>query len=139
MCGIAGIINYKEKPDQGIVAEMTRVMWHRGPDGDGFFSDQNATLGHVRLSIIDVEGSKQPMANEDASIWVTFNGEIYNFAELRCDLVSKGHIFRTKGDTEVLVHLYEEYGEQMLPLLQGMFAFGMRDTCWPCIHHMDSE
>jgi len=128
MCGIAGIANFSSKrPDQHIVAKMIAVMQHRGPDGEGLFNGEDVVLGHVRLSIIDVEGSKQPITNEDETVWITFNGEIYNFAELRSDLVSKGHIFHTKGDTEVLVHLYEEYGEQMLPLLQGMFAFGIWD------------
>jgi len=127
MCGIAGIINYEEKPDQGIVTEMIRVMRHRGPDGEGIFVDQNSALGHVRLSIIDVEGSKQPLSNEDGCVWVTFNGEIYNYKELRKKLLAKGHQFKTQGDTETLVHMYEEYGEQMLPLLQGMFAFAIWD------------
>jgi len=104
-----------------------RVMRHRGPDDEGVFVDKHAILGHVRLSIIDVEASRQPLANEDESVWVTFNGEIYNYSELRNELVAKGHVFRTNGDTEVLVHLYEEHGEEMLRHLQGMFAFGIWD------------
>jgi len=127
MCGIAGIVNYKEKPDQHIVAEMTCVMRHRGPDGEGIFADQNSALGHVRLSIIDVEGSKQPLSNEDGCVWVTFNGEIYNYKELRKQLLAKGHQFKTQGDTETLVHMYEEYGQDMVNHLQGMFAFAIWD------------
>lgn len=127
MCGIAGIVNFKEIPGQHIVEDMMHVMKHRGPDGEGLYVDQNSVLGHVRLSIIDVEGSKQPLSNEDESVWITFNGEIYNYLELRDDLISRDHIFHTNGDTEVLVHLYEEYGERMLQFLQGMFAFAIWD------------
>ncbi|MCK4787418.1 MAG: asparagine synthase (glutamine-hydrolyzing) [Desulfobacteraceae bacterium] len=127
MCGIAGIVNYKEEPDKYIVAEMMHIMRHRGPDGEGIFVDQNSVLGHVRLSIIDVEGSKQPLSNEDETIWITFNGEIYNYKELREKLLAKGHQFRTQGDTETLVHLYEEYGADMVHHLQGMFAFAIWD------------
>jgi len=106
---------------------MMDVMRHRGPDGDGVFCDRNVTLGHVRLSIIDVAGSRQPLANEDESVWVTFNGEIYNYRELRADLQAKGHRLRTDGDTETLVHLYEEYGVDMVSRLLGMFAFAIWD------------
>lgn len=127
MCGIAGIVNYKEEPDKYIVAEMMRVMRHRGPDGEGIFVDQNSVLGHVRLSIIDVEGSEQPLSNEDETIWITFNGEIYNYKELRAKLLTKGHRFKTQGDTETLVHLYEEYSQEMVHHLQGMFAFAIWD------------
>jgi len=128
MCGIGGIVNFNdERLDYGLLQSMIRVMRHRGPDGEGIFSDRHVVLGHVRLSIIDVAGSKQPLSNEDESVWVTFNGEIYNFAELRSDLISRGHVFRTKGDTEILAHLYEDYGEQMFQYLQGMFAFGIWD------------
>lgn len=127
MCGIAGIINFKEAPDRHVVENMIHVMEHRGPDGKGVRVEPGCVFGHVRLSIIDVEASKQPLSNEDETIWITFNGEIYNYIELRNDLVSRGHIFRTNGDTEVLVHLYEEYGKRMLQFLQGMFAFGIWD------------
>ena len=127
MCGIAGVVNYKEKPDQHIVKEMNRIMRHRGPDGEGLFVDQNIVLGHVRLSIIDVEGSKQPLSNENGFVWVTFNGEIYNYKELRKELLAKGHQFKTQGDTETLVHLYEEHGLDMVNYLQGMFAFAIWD------------
>jgi len=128
MCGIAGIVNFNiERPELDVVERMTRIQRHRGPDDEGFFVDDHVALGHTRLSIIDVEGSRQPMCNEDESVWVVFNGEIYNFGEIRPNLVSKGHRLRTKGDTEVLVHLYEEYGSQMVDHLQGMFAFAIWD------------
>lgn len=128
MCGIAGIVNLSSRrPDSNIVRRMNEVMRHRGPDGEGIFSSDQVVLGHVRLSIIDLEGSKQPLSNENDTVWTIFNGEIYNYKELRKLLLSKGHFFRTKGDTEVLVHLYEEYGEEMVHHLQGMFAFAIWD------------
>jgi asparagine synthase (glutamine-hydrolysing) len=128
MCGIAGIINFNiAEPSRDIIERMTRIQRHRGPDDEGFFVDKHVALGHARLSIIDVEGSKQPSCNEDGTIWVVFNGEIYNFQEIRPQLLAKGHRFKTKGDTEVLVHLYEEYGWQMVNYLRGMFAFAVWD------------
>lgn len=128
MCGIAGIVNFAvDQLDRRVMKDMIHVLRHRGPDGDGIFGDSNVVLGHVRLSIIDVEGSKQPLANEDESIWTTFNGEIYNYPELRKTLTAMGHRFKTNGDTETLVHLYEEYGEDMVHHLQGMFAFAIWD------------
>jgi asparagine synthase (glutamine-hydrolysing) len=129
MCGIAGIINYSTDPiDRRIVEGMMDVMRHRGPDGDGVYSGHHAVLGHVRLSIIDVAGSRQPLANEDDTIWVVFNGEIYNYRRLREELAAKGHRLRTQGDTETLVHLYEEYGVKMVDHLLGMFAFAIWDV-----------
>ncbi|MGA2069879.1 MAG: asparagine synthase (glutamine-hydrolyzing) [Sedimentisphaerales bacterium] len=129
MCGIAGIVDFNSSIiDRHLIEPMLDVMEHRGPDGRGSYSGRNVLLGHVRLSIIDVEGSKQPLPNEDNTIWVTFNGEIYNFCELRKHLISKGHSFRTSGDTEVLVHLYEDYKEEMVHYLQGMFAFAIWDS-----------
>lgn len=129
MCGICGIVNFNRKPmDREIVVQMRDVMRHRGPDGEGLVSTAHAVLGHVRLSIIDVEGSKQPLGNEDESVWVTFNGEIYNYRELREHLLGRGHCLKTSGDTETLVHLYEEYGPEMVHRLQGMFAFAIWDT-----------
>jgi asparagine synthase (glutamine-hydrolysing) len=103
-------------------------MHHRGPDGDGFYTNRHVVLGHVRLSIIDVAGSKQPLSNEDETLWVTFNGEIYNYRQIREDLLAKGHRFKTQGDTETLVHLYEEYGTEMVHRLLGMFAFAIWDV-----------
>ena len=128
MCGLAGIVNFDvEQLDRKVIRDMIHILRHRGPDGEGIFSDSNVILGHVRLSIIDVEGSKQPLANENKSIWTTFNGEIYNYSELRKMLTARGHRFKTDGDTETLVHLYEEYGEEMVHHLQGMFAFAIWD------------
>jgi asparagine synthase (glutamine-hydrolysing) len=128
MCGIAGIVNFNiEEPSRDIIERMTRIQHHRGPDDEGFFLNRHVALGHVRLSIIDIEGSRQPLCNEDGTIWVVFNGEIYNFQEIRPQLLAKGHCFKTKGDTEVLVHLYEEYGSQMVNYLRGMFAFAIWD------------
>ncbi|MEJ2703102.1 MAG: asparagine synthase (glutamine-hydrolyzing) [Sedimentisphaerales bacterium] len=128
MCGIAGLINFDaDHLDQKIVENMTDVMRYRGPDDEGVFSDRHVVLGHVRLSIIDVAGSTQPLSNEDGSIWVVFNGEIYNYHALREELAAKGHRFTTDGDTETLVHLYEEYGGAMVSRLQGMFAFAIWD------------
>src|SRR5213075_2801514 len=100
-------------------------------DGEGFWrgttSEWAVALGHRRLSIIDIEGGKQPLSNEDGTIWVTYNGEIYNFRQLRAELDRKGHRFATRCDTEVIVHHYEEYGERRLGDLSGMFAFGLWD------------
>ena len=101
MCGIAGFVNRDgDVADRELLARMTAPIAHRGPDGDGIYSAGPAGLGHRRLSIIDVEGGAQPMSNEDGSIWVTFNGEIYNDPQLRASLLSKGHVFRTNADTE---------------------------------------
>jgi asparagine synthase (glutamine-hydrolysing) len=102
-------------------------MVHRGPDGEGFYFGDRVGLAHRRLSIIDLEGGKQPMCNEDGTVWVTFNGEIYNYLELRDSLSKKGHQFKTDSDTEVIVHLYEEHGAEFPKLLRGMFAIGLWD------------
>jgi asparagine synthase (glutamine-hydrolysing) len=130
MCGINGVISYQRPVDMAVIEQMNRVIKHRGPDGEGVYHSENniCSLGHVRLSIIDVEGSKQPLCNEDGSVWITFNGEIYNYRELRQRLIQRGHKFQTHGDTETLVHLYEEYGTEMLSHLYGMFAFAIWDT-----------
>ncbi|MHC4644444.1 MAG: asparagine synthase (glutamine-hydrolyzing) [Planctomycetota bacterium] len=128
MCGIAGIVNFTgDRLDRRVVEDMITQLRHRGPDGRGIYQDKHVVLGHTRLSIIDVEGSAQPLSNEDGMVWVVFNGEIYNYQELRKKLTGIGHRFRTNGDTETLVHLYEEYGERMTDYLQGMFAFGIWD------------
>lgn len=129
MCGIAGIISPEN--DHWLKAQtqaMIRVMDHRGPDGQGIYCDGPACIGHRRLSIIDLEGGKQPMSNEDNTVWITFNGEIYNFIDLKKDLENKGHVFRNKSDTEAIVHAYEEYGEECVKKLRGMFAFGLWDS-----------
>ncbi len=128
MCGIAGFINHNGQPaDRGVLERMTATVAHRGPDGDGFFLDGPVALGHRRLSIIDVEGGAQPMANEDGSVWVTYNGELYNEIALRERLQALGHAYRTSCDTESLVHLYEEHGEDFARQLNGMFALAFWD------------
>ncbi len=113
--------------DAGRARAMAASLAHRGPDGEGFFVEEGAALAHRRLSIIDLEGGKQPMTNEDGSLVIVFNGEIYNFLELRPGLERAGHVFRTRSDTEVLLHLYEELGEAMPERLNGMFAFAIWD------------
>ena len=128
MCGIAGIVERQRgrEPDRATLGLMVAAIAHRGPDGDGAYLDGPIALGHKRLSIIDLALGAQPMSNEDGSIWVTFNGEIYNYVELRREL-ARHHDFRTQSDTEVLVHLYEELGERCLERLNGMFSFAIWD------------
>lgn len=110
MCGIAGMLNLAPRPPVApeAVYSMLEAIHHRGPDENGVFTDEWAGLGSARLSIIDLAGGRQPIHNEDGTIWVVFNGEIYNYIELRRELESAGHVFSTHSDTEVLVHLYEE-------------------------------
>ncbi|NWF24844.1 asparagine synthase (glutamine-hydrolyzing) [Streptomyces sp. PKU-EA00015] len=115
-------------PDPEQVRAMCRVIAHRGPDGEGYHVDDRAALGMVRLAIIDVAGGDQPVYNENRTVAAVFNGEIYNFRELRAQLTARGHRFTTDGDTEVLVHLYEEYGEDLVGHLRGMFTFAVWDT-----------
>src|SRR5262245_6491534 len=129
MCGIAGVL-YADptRPVEPVVlADMGASIAHRGPDAEGFWSEPGIGLVHRRLSIIDLAGGDQPIANEDDSLQVVFNGEIYNFQQLRAELEDRGHRFRTRSDTEVLVHLYEEYGERLVERLRGMFAFALWD------------
>jgi asparagine synthase (glutamine-hydrolysing) len=133
MCGIAGIVSFERAlGETGLdaVRQMTEAEHHRGPDGCGLFHDSHVTFGHRRLSIIDTsEAGKQPMSNETGTVWVTYNGEIYNFRELRGQLVAAGHTFVSQSDTEVLVHGYEEWREEgLLRRLQGMFAFAIYDA-----------
>ncbi len=128
MCGIAGFVNRDgEAADAGLLARMTATLAHRGPDGEGELCRGPAALGHRRLSIIDVDGGAQPMANEDGTVWVSFNGEIYNDPALRAGLLARGHTFRTASDTEGLVHLYEEHGPDFARHLNGMFALAIWD------------
>jgi asparagine synthase (glutamine-hydrolysing) len=128
MCGIAGLFNHDGQPaDRAVLTAMTRAMHHRGPDDQGQFVDRHVALGHRRLSIIDRASGHQPLCNEDESVWIAFNGEIYNFQEIREDLLSQGHRFRTRSDTEVIVHLYEDLGEGCVQRLHGMFAFAIWD------------
>jgi len=129
MCGICGQINLNnESVDENLLKSMTSCLLHRGPDDEGIYLKNNVGLGHRRLSIIDLSPlAHQPMSNEDGTIWIVYNGEIYNFPELREDLRKKGHIFRSKSDTETIIHLYEEYGAECLKYLRGMFAFALWD------------
>lgn len=128
MCGITGIRYFdRREPTYDLLENMTSVIHHRGPDDTGFFIEEGIGLGFKRLSIIDLQEGHQPLANEDGAIWVVFNGEIYNYKQLRHQLVDKGHIFKTETDTEVLVHLYEEYGIHCVRHLRGMFSFAVWD------------
>jgi asparagine synthase (glutamine-hydrolysing) len=129
MCGIAGKFNFDASSpiDRGCVAAMTDAVAHRGPDEDGFYFAAGLGLGHRRLSIIDLSSGQQPMTNEDGSICVVFNGEIYNFMEVRALLQQAGHRFRTRSDTEVIVHAYEQWGEEAVQRFRGMFAFAVWD------------
>jgi asparagine synthase (glutamine-hydrolysing) len=128
MCGIAGIVNFKEREDQAaIIDPMLRSMQHRGPDATGLYMSDQAALGHARLSIIDLSGGYQPIHNEERSVWIVFNGEIFNYPELRSALMDRGHIFYTQSDTEVIVHLYEEHGKGLFEHLNGQFAIAVWD------------
>jgi asparagine synthase (glutamine-hydrolysing) len=126
MCGIAG---RTEDPDGSAVRAMCAKLRHRGPDDEGVYSDRAAgvSIGIRRLAVMDVEGGHQPLSNEDGSVWVSFNGEIYNHRQLREDLRARGHVFETSADTEVIVHLYEEYGDALVHALEGMFALALWD------------
>jgi len=131
MCGIAGLFGPEESmsPDRrrAVVRQMCQVIEHRGPDDDGFHIDGGMAIGMRRLAIIDLFTGKQPICNEDGSVWIVFNGEIYNFQEIREDLIRRGHTFQTGTDTEVIVHLYEDEGERCVERLRGMFAFAIWD------------
>lgn len=124
MCGITGLVNINDKV---LLHEMCNCLVHRGPDSSGFFEDNGIGLGIRRLSIIDVEGGNQPIQNEDGNIWTIFNGEIYNYKEVKQDLISKGHKFKTNSDTETIVHAYEQYGLDFVQHLRGMFAIAIWD------------
>jgi asparagine synthase (glutamine-hydrolysing) len=130
MCGICGKINLNNEPiDEALLRKMTSCLSHRGPDDEGLYIKGNVSLGHRRLSIIDLsQFAHQPMSNEDGTIWIVYNGEIYNFLELRDVLIKKGHTFRSRSDTETIIHLYEEYGPECLVYLKGMFAFALWDV-----------
>ncbi|MFN0129754.1 MAG: asparagine synthase (glutamine-hydrolyzing) [Verrucomicrobiales bacterium] len=130
MCGIAGIYHFvaQEPVERGLLERMARSITHRGPDDEGYFIDGELGFGFRRLSIIDLGGGHQPMADAEESVWVVFNGEIYNFPELRAELESKGHHFRTHSDTEVIIHGYKEWGTGVLGRLNGMFGLGIWDV-----------
>ncbi len=130
MCGFCGI--YEPTGTAGVdptlLRQMTGLMAERGPDAEGFWSDARIGLGHRRLTVIDLAAGEQPVYNEDRSILVMFNGEIFNYQELRQDLVARGHRFSTNTDTEVIVHSYEEFGTTCVERFRGMFAFALYDT-----------
>ena len=129
MCGIAGLYSpSRAPPRQDELEAMMAALHHRGPDGRGLHIDGPIGLGHTRLSIIDLESGAQPLCNEDGSVWVAFNGEIFNYVELRAELLRQGHAFRTRSDTEVLVHLYEEHGDGFVDRLNGQFAIALWDA-----------
>jgi len=130
MCGICGLflIDPDAPVDPGLLRRMNDTLIHRGPDDEGFYSSGPVGLAMRRLSIIDLDSGKQPISNEDGSIWIVFNGEIYNYPELRSDLLRRGHRFNTKSDTEVIVHLYEDLGDECVTRLNGMFAFAIWDS-----------
>jgi asparagine synthase (glutamine-hydrolysing) len=130
VCGICGKVNLntaRHVPAAEVEA-MSDTMVSRGPDAGGVYLDRHAGLGHRRLSIIDLKASVQPMSNEDGTVWIVYNGEVYNFLELRKELIARGHQFRTAGDTEVIVHAYEEFGPDCVTRLRGMFAFAIWDA-----------
>ena len=129
MCGITGFAerNHKAETARRIVKGMADLITYRGPDGEGYYVDDQVAQGHRRLSIIDLEGGKQPMFKEDQNLAVNFNCEIYNFQELTAELMRAGHTFATRSDTEVLLHGYEQWGKEMLQKLRGMFTFAIWD------------
>jgi asparagine synthase (glutamine-hydrolysing) len=135
MCAICGICmrDPDARVDQDLLRRMTTVLRHRGPDGDGYLVRDNVGFGNRRLSIIDLAGGDQPIYNEDGTVGIVFNGEIYNYVELMASLIDRGHRFATKSDTEVIVHLYEEYGERCVDHLRGMFAFAIWDSRRHCV------
>jgi len=132
MCGIAGRVHFDRQPiNRALLRRMTDIQAHRGPDGEGYYFDDTAGLGlgHRRLSIIDLsEAGHQPMGNEDGTIWITYNGEVYNYLELRRELKAKGHVFKSQTDTEVVIHAYEEWGEECLQYFNGMWSFAIWDS-----------
>ncbi|UCD92614.1 MAG: asparagine synthase (glutamine-hydrolyzing) [Methanobacteriota archaeon] len=128
MCGICGIHDPKGNIDEGLIKKMSEAMVHRGPDDEGYYFSDKLGFGFKRLSIIDLETGNQPIPNEDETIWIVHNGEVYNFSILRKELEEKGHRFNTKSDTEVLVHGYEEWGEDIVHKLNGMYAFVIWDS-----------
>jgi len=129
MCGICGIVKFDadDAVSPALLEAMTDRISHRGPDAFGYFLEKQVGLGHRRLSIIDLSGGKQPMFNEDGTVVIVFNGEIYNFAELTAELVARGHVFNTRSDTETIIHAYEEYGDDCVTRFRGMFAFALWD------------
>jgi len=130
MCGICGQYNFKNNAPviPEVIKIMTRTMIHRGPDDEGFYFSGSLGFGFRRLSIIDIAGGHQPMSDKQESVWVVFNGEIYNFPELKRELESFGHVFSTKSDTEVIIHGYKQWSEQVFNHLNGMFGIAIWDA-----------
>jgi asparagine synthase (glutamine-hydrolysing) len=130
MCGIVGMLNLREgpPPDRTLLGRMIARLHHRGPEERGAYRDHRVALGQTRLSIIDLAGGAQPLANEDESVWIVFNGEVYNYVELADELKAKGHRFRTRSDTEVIVHAYEEWGDDCCTRFNGQWAYAIWDT-----------
>lgn len=124
MCGICGYVGLE---DEHLLLKMSDKLYHRGRDDGGYYVGPEVGLGHRRLSVIDLAGGRQPISNEDGTLWITYNGEIYNFANLRTDLIARGHRFKTQTDTEVVLHAYEEYGLDCLQRFNGMWAFALWD------------
>lgn len=137
MCGITGVFNYKSKSpvDRHVLKKMCDVIKHRGPDEEGSYFDDSLgiALGHRRLSIIDLKSGQQPMTDDEGRVWIVFNGEIYNFPELRKDLLNKGYKFHTHSDTEVIINFYKEYGEKNFDKLNGIFSFAIYDKQQQCL------
>lgn len=129
MCGFCGFIHPQgfPPPQEAVLKAMTQTIIHRGPDDEGFYLDDRVALGVRRLSIIDLEGGHQPLSNEDGSVWIAYNGEVYNFPELKKELQKRGHNFKSRTDTETIIHAYEEWGENFIHRLRGMFAFALWD------------
>jgi asparagine synthase (glutamine-hydrolysing) len=145
MCGIAGYVTSNNtQVDERILLRMRDTLSHRGPDDAGIYisPDKHTGFAHRRLSIIDLSSQgRQPMSNEDETVWITYNGEIYNFKEIRHDLEEKGHVFKSNSDTESIIHAYEEYGYSCVNHLNGMFAFAVYDLKKKSffLHATDSE
>lgn len=127
MCGICGVVSFRQPPDPDVVTDMMTALAHRGPDGSGLLLDHAAVLGHTRLSLIDLAGGAQPLGNEDGTVWVSFNGEIFNYLELRQELLDEGHVFTTRSDTEVIVHAWEQWGEGCFERFNGQWALAIWD------------
>lgn len=125
MCGIAGVVSFARAPEVDLVTRMLTRLQHRGPDGCGIYRNRHVTLGHVRLAIIDVAGGHQPMSSDDGSVWLTFNGEIFNYVELRHELAALGHTFRTASDTEVVIHAWQEWREGCFSRFNGQWALAI--------------
>lgn len=129
MCGICGIVTFQPdcSGDRNVIRRMNNTLRHRGPDDEGYYSDSHVSFGMRRLSIIDLHTGHQPISNENQDIWVVYNGEIYNFKQIRAELEQRGHIFKTQTDTEIIVHAYEEYGDGCVNYFNGMFAIALWD------------